>query len=65
MCTLCVEVQKQRMTRREVARAYREFEVPEGHLPELMVTIEKSYGLDEVAKELSELYVEDLTKGIP
>lgn len=65
MCMLCVEIQKQNMTKREVARAYREFSVPDGHMGDLMVEIEKNYGLDDVAKELSELYVEELTKGIP
>lgn len=65
MCMLCVEIQKQKMTRREVARAYREFSIPDGHFADVMVEIQKHYGLEETAEELNKLYTEELTKGIP
>ena len=57
MCVLCVEIQKQRMTVREVASAYREFAIPEGHEKELHDTIENNYDKDEVVGELAELEV--------
>lgn len=60
MCTLCVEIQKQNMTTKEVARAFREFEMPEGHMGDVMVTIEENYGVEDVAKELSELFKEEV-----
>lgn len=62
MCVLCVEVQKQRMTVREVARAFRETVVSNEHFDEVLETINKNYGTDEVAVELSDLYLEELAK---
>ena len=59
MCVLCVEVQKQRMTNREVASAYREFDIPEGHEDELHAVIEKNYDRDEVVGELAQLEIEE------
>lgn len=52
---LCVEIQKELMTAKEVARAYREFEVEDEHLGKLLVEIETHYGLAEVSKYLKEM----------
>lgn len=64
MCTFCVEIQKQKMTIKEVARAYREFEVPENHNGDIMAVIDDNYSLDDIAKELNELFLEELAKEI-
>lgn len=55
MCTFCVELEKQKMTIIEVARAFREIEVSDDHFGELLQKIEENYGTDKVAKELNEL----------
>lgn len=57
MCLLCVEIQKSRMTVREVASAYREFAIPEGHEDELHKTIETHYDKDEVVGELAQIEI--------
>lgn len=62
MCMLCVEIQKQIMTIKEVARAYRENVTPDDHLAELMVEIEKNYGLKAVGEELSKIYDEEFER---
>lgn len=56
---MCIEIQKQSMTIREVARAYREFDIPEGHEDELHETIEKHYNKDEVAGELAVIELDE------
>lgn len=62
MCMLCVEIQKKSMNVREVARAFREFDVPQDHTGDIMVAIEDNYGVEKVAKELNELFLEELAK---
>lgn len=63
MCVLCIEINKKLMTKREVARAFREFAVPKDHLGDIMVEIENNYGLDEVGEELQKIYEEELDSG--
>lgn len=60
MCLLCVEVVKGKMTSREVARAYRETVIPDGHLGELLAAISEGApgGVDGVAEELNRLIME-------
>lgn len=62
MCVLCVEIQKKNMNIKEVARAFREFDVPEGHTGDIIVAIEENYGVEKLAKELNVLFEEELTK---
>lgn len=59
MCYLCVEIQKQQMTIREVARAYRELVVEEEHEDELLSKIEENYNVTEFANELTSQEVSD------
>lgn len=59
MCFFCVEVQKQNMTRREVARAFRETVFQDDHIDEAVAVVNTNYGTDEVAQELAQLYVEE------
>jgi hypothetical protein len=63
MCVLCVEIQKQSMTAREVALAYREYaENGEGHADEVVAVIEKHYGAEKVAKELNSIFEEEFMR---
>ena len=58
MCMFCVEIAKGSMTTAEVARAYREFNEPDNHFADVLVTIANHYDIDEVSRELSKLYKE-------
>jgi len=56
MCVLCVEIQKQKMTIREVARAYAETEEKafnDGHVEELLDVVDATYGVDALTEELT------------
>lgn len=67
MCMLCVEVQKQRMTNREVASAFREMIVSDDHLDTVISTIRQNYDQDEVVGELAQLEITEhyqKTKGV-
>lgn len=59
MCFLCVEVQKRKMTNREVAAAFREMVVTDAHLDQLIVTIADNYDQDEVASELAQMEIKE------
>jgi hypothetical protein len=56
MCLLCVEIQKDKLTSREIARNFREmtFEDPD-HWADVVVELEKKNLVEEVSKELSDL----------
>ncbi len=56
MCLLCVEIQKQKMTVKEVARAYCEFDFPQEHTSEISDVIKKNYDMGEVIEALINLY---------
>lgn len=60
MCMLCVEIQKQKMTPTEVARAYAEASMEDGHWAEVLAAIEENVpgGARAVGKELSKLIAE-------
>jgi hypothetical protein len=49
---MCIEIQKERMTIREVSRALREMVVPKEHEDEVYAHIERSYGIEEVVNEM-------------
>jgi hypothetical protein len=60
MCVLCAEIQKDRLTVREIARNYREItDVESDHWVEILVELEKKGLTEKVAEELSELYKKD------
>lgn len=66
MCLLCIEIQKQKMTPIEVARAYREFDMPFEHMMDVIAKIAETYDLEAVSEELNHLYTQeqiDLLKG--
>jgi len=53
MCILCVEIAKNKMTCREIARAFIEISVVnEKHAEEILVELEKNGNLAEVQEEL-------------
>lgn len=62
MCILCVEIQKGKMTHREIARAYAEADALDGHWVEVLNTIAEHSDADAVARELSKVYDEKLFK---
>lgn len=60
MCVLCAEIQKDRLTVREIARNYREItDVESDHWVEILVELEKKGLTEKVAEELTELYKKD------
>src|SRR6185436_13616686 len=63
MCLLCVEIQEQNMTVKEVAQAYKEFQVPEGHLGYLLFEIEKYYDFNDFITECNILESPTYIKG--
>lgn len=58
MCMLCVEIQKGKMTHREIARAYLEANL-DGHWVEVLGTIAEYSDADAVAREISQIYAHD------
>ena len=52
MCLLCVEVQKQKMTMTEVARAIGEMQIDRDHFAELLENIENNLDLSSFTEEL-------------
>lgn len=56
MCLLCVEIQKDKLTPREIARNFREmtFEDPD-HWINVLAELEKKQLVEQVSKELSDL----------
>lgn len=56
MCRLCVEIQKDKLTAREIASNYRELNDPElGHWVDVLVEIYNKGLLEAVSVELSKL----------
>lgn len=64
MCMLCVEVQKQGMTVREVVSAYREFEFDDGHALDFFTKLSNSYDLSEVIDEMNKQLIPHIFKEI-
>lgn len=64
MCMLCVEVQKQNMTVRELVSAYREFEFKDGHELDVHTAIMENYDLSEVIDELNKQLIPNVFKEI-
>jgi hypothetical protein len=57
MCLLCIDIQKNKLTPKEIARNYIEL-INDEHYVDVLAEITK-LGLDEeVAKELNQLYIE-------
>ena len=61
ICLFCVELVKESMTSKEVARAWREFAVSD-HTAYILSLIDEHYDSDDIAKELNELYIEERSK---
>lgn len=60
MCLLCIEIQKQNMTPKEIARAYLEIAVEDPHLPEILATLADAEDnlFEKVGEALREVYKE-------
>lgn len=58
MCLLCVEIQKDRLSVRDIARNFYEMNSEEGHWVDVVVELEKKGLTEEVANELNKLYTE-------
>jgi len=58
MCSLCIELAKEKLTPKEIARAYLEMtnDIDDNHWIEIIAEIIKYSNSEEVGKELSELY---------
>lgn len=50
MCLLCVEIQKDKMTFKEVYSAMGEFIIPDDHKKEVIENVKNKYGSDSAAK---------------
>lgn len=58
MCYLCIEVAKNTMTPREVAKAYTEIAVDDEHFSEVLAVIAENYDFELVGNEISKVYDE-------
>lgn len=56
MCLLCIEVAKNIMTPREIARAYSEVAIDDEHYSEILTVINDHYDIDVVSRELNKVY---------
>lgn len=52
MCVMCVEIMKDKITVREVARALREFPIPEKHEEEFFKTVFEKFDKEEFFLEM-------------
>lgn len=59
MCLICISVQKDSMTAKEIARAYLEWEFEEMHYLDVMAELQKKGLLEEVASEISKQYLKN------
>lgn len=55
MCILCIEIQKGKMTAREVVLAGRDFNAPKEHYDEIIKVVEETLGAEAMAKAIEEL----------
>lgn len=64
MCLFCVEIEKQKMNIREVASAYNEIFInkKDEHLYEVVKKISENYDIEEVAKVLGDVLIENKKK---
>ncbi len=54
MCIMCLEIQKDRMTLKEMGNALSEFVVEPGHIDELLNVAKTKFGPEQVMNELSD-----------
>lgn len=62
MCVMCIMIDKEKMTTREIARAYREQVMTTTdykHMTEIMEKLQKKGLLDKVTEEMGDLDIED------